>query len=464
MRPRIEQFCGRTYTTGERRSTTGELDDLQRGSTARVRADARGGRARWDQEHRPAVYAHYAWMEERTRAIPSLPRTELAPLWDEVWRRYGEIWVMHMLTVWAAFAGGDELSEFYEQVVGGKALDALRLTQGRAHSLQQLERELESLAALRATGDERALSQAAEAFVGSPHGNLGSTGEDPRRPTWRDDPGLLLAELDRRVASPRETAESRHARLMAESDAVEARTREVLRDRPNDLARFEELLALARAVAPLSEEHNYHLDRQVQPTMRRLFIAIGARMAADRQLDASEDVYHLSAAEVGEALRDGGSRHESVRAGANDYASWRRLRHPTTIGAPPAPSHSMSTRTDLNLRTTQDDTGVIRGVPASGGLRRGRVRVVRGSNEFARLKPGEVLVCRSSNVSWIPLFTIAVAVVTDVGGSLSHAAVVAREFGVPAVVGCGVATNTLRDGQLVEVDGDRGTIRLLDGV
>jgi pyruvate,water dikinase len=187
-------------------------------------------------------------------------------------------------------------------------------------------------------------------------------------------------------------------------------------------------------------------------------------MAADRQLDASEDVYHLSATEIGEALRDGGSRHESVRAGANDYASWRRLRHPTTIGAPPAPSHSMSTRTDLNLRTAQDDTGVIRGVPASGGLRRGRVRVVRGSNEFARLKPGEVLVCRSSNVSWIPLFTIAVAVVTDVGGSLSHAAVVAREFGVPAVVGCGVATNTLRDGQLVEVDGDRGTIRLLDGV
>ena len=73
-----------------------------------------------------------------------------------------------------------------------------------------------------------------------------------------------------------------------------------------------------------------------------------------------------------------------------------------------------------------------------------------------------MLVCRSSNVSWVPLFTIAKAIVTDVGGSLSHAAVVAREFGVPAVVGCGVALATLRDGELVEVDGDHGTVRKLD--
>jgi pyruvate,water dikinase len=78
------------------------------------------------------------------------------------------------------------------------------------------------------------------------------------------------------------------------------------------------------------------------------------------------------------------------------------------------------------------------------------------------MRPGEVLVCRSSNVSWVPLFTIAAAVVTDVGGSLSHAAVVAREFGVPAVVGTGNACDTLRDGQLIEVDGDRGTVRSLD--
>src|SRR5438477_512895 len=113
-------------------------------------------------------------------------------------------------------------------------------------------------------------------------------------------------------------------------------------------------------------------------------------------------------------------------------------------------------------RTAQDETGVIKGIAASGGLGRGRACLVRAATDFHKMKPGDVLVCPASNVSWIPLFTIAVAVVTDVGGALSHAAVVAREFGVPAVTGTSVALETLRDGQLVEVDGDRGSVRPLD--
>jgi len=95
-------------------------------------------------------------------------------------------------------------------------------------------------------------------------------------------------------------------------------------------------------------------------------------------------------------------------------------------------------------------------------MRRGRATIVRTLADFPKMSRGDVLVCRSSNVSWIPLFTIAAAVVTDVGGALSHAAVVAREFGVPAVVGCDVALTALHDGELVEVDGDRGTVRKLD--
>ena len=106
---------------------------------------------------------------------------------------------------------------------------------------------------------------------------------------------------------------------------------------------------------------------------------------------------------------------------------------------------------------------MIKGVAASSGVRRGRAKLVWTTDDFKKMTPGDVLVCRSSNVSWIPLFTIAGAVVTDVGGALSHAAVVAREFGVPAVVGVGVAFERLRDGMLVEVDGDRGTVRQLSG-
>lgn len=462
LRPRSEPFCGRAYTTAERRITTGDMDELQKRGNARVRADARIGRKRWDEEHLPALRAHYAWFEQQTRMIPTVEYADLAPIWDEAWRRFGEIWVMHMLTVWSAFAAGDELAELYEKLTGGSSLDALKLAQGRAHTLQQLERDLEALAASRASGDAPAFAKAMRAFLASPHGNLGNAAEDARRPTWRDDPSLLLAELDRRIASGGERADARHARLVAAGDAVEARVRETLRDRPDDLARFDEVLAHARVTAPLTEEHNYHLDRQIQANMRRLFLAVGARMVSDGQLAAGDDIYYFQMPEILEALRERRAMHDLARARASEFASWRRLRHPRTLGAPAGAISAMSTRTDLNYRSKQDEAGVIKGVPASAGVGRGRVCLVRGAHEFDKLKSGDILVCRSSNVSWIPLFTVAAAIVTDVGGSLSHAAVVAREFGVPAVVGCGVALEQLRDGDMVEVDGDAGTVRRVE--
>src|SRR6202171_464906 len=118
MHPRLAPFCGRIYTTVERRHPADDPDELQRSAMRRVRADSRVGRTRWDEEHLPALRAHYAWFEERTRAVPTLARAALAPLWEEAWQRFAEIWAMHMLTVGAAFAAGDELSEVYETLTG----------------------------------------------------------------------------------------------------------------------------------------------------------------------------------------------------------------------------------------------------------------------------------------------------------------------------------------------------------
>ena len=461
LRPRLESFNGRIYTTAERRVPTGDLAELGRSSTVRVRADARNGRRRWDDEYLPALREHYAWYEATTRAAATLDRAALARAWDEVWERVGAVWIIHMLTVWAGFALGDELAETYEKLTGGASLDALKLTQGRAQTLQQLERDLHELATLRASGDAR-FDGAFAAFLASPHGNLGNSGESLEDPVWRDDPTLLRAELDRRGARPAEDPNARHGRLIAEGDAVEAHAREALRDRPEDLARFDEVLRHAREVAPLTEEHNYHLDRQMQAIMRRVFLAFGARLASDGQLANASDIFLFNVTDVAAALGDARDLRPLAVQRHAEYAGWRRLRHPKTLGGPPGPLHALSSRTDLNFRAPQNDEGVLSGVAASGGRRRGAVCLVRSVTDFDKFKAGQVLVCRSSNVSWIPLFTIAAAVVTEVGGSLSHAAVVAREFGVPAVVGTGVALATLRDGQLVEVDGDRGTVRSLD--
>ena len=108
------------------------------------------------------------------------------------------------------------------------------------------------------------------------------------------------------------------------------------------------------------------------------------------------------------------------------------------------------------------EPGVLRGNAGSPGTVRGRARVIRSLAEAGALQAGEVLVARTTAPPWTPLFATAAAVVTDTGGVLSHSAVVAREYGIPAVVGTLAATQMLRDGQLLEVDGDAGIVTVIE--
>jgi phosphoenolpyruvate synthase/pyruvate phosphate dikinase len=109
-------------------------------------------------------------------------------------------------------------------------------------------------------------------------------------------------------------------------------------------------------------------------------------------------------------------------------------------------------------QTTADE---LRGTGASAGIVRGPARLVASQDAFAAVQPGDIIVCPASNPSWVPVFTIAGGLITNTGGVLSHAAVVAREFGLPAVVGVTGATDRIADGRMVEIDGTAGTVRLL---
>ncbi|MGZ3674284.1 MAG: PEP-utilizing enzyme, partial [Ktedonobacterales bacterium] len=109
----------------------------------------------------------------------------------------------------------------------------------------------------------------------------------------------------------------------------------------------------------------------------------------------------------------------------------------------------------------RDDARILRGMPASPGRATGAVRVVRGPEDFERFLPGEVLVAQVTAPAWTPLFARAAAVVTDGGSLAAHASLVAREYGIPAVVGASDATARLRDGQRVTVDGSAGLVELM---
>jgi pyruvate,water dikinase len=109
----------------------------------------------------------------------------------------------------------------------------------------------------------------------------------------------------------------------------------------------------------------------------------------------------------------------------------------------------------------QPDSNEIRGFAASNGVVEGIARVVRSVEEMDRLKHGDILVCQITNPTWSPIFQKIAGAVSDIGGSMSHAAIVAREYGLPAVVGTGTATQKIKDGQRIRVDGGRGIVTIL---
>jgi len=428
----------------------------------------------WPERYLPAVLAHFAWM--RAARIDDRPSALAA--WDAFWPKLNDIWLIHMLIVPPVYSLLEELATVYASLTGRPATDVPTFWQGRAGTLHEMQQRLHDLAATiraepavaRAIAGLHALDDldridggprvrdALAAFLAL-HGDLGQTGFGITSPSWSDEPRLLFCELGRLVGSTGESPSARRARLLGDSDALERRTREELRDRTEDLARFDDLVAAAKACGSLSEEHNYWIDRLCQANSRRFIFRVGGVLERAGSIADARDIVHLDIADVREALITGADRRGLVEERRRAFERDRRLRPPRYIGTQPtAPVPSSSIR-DLGYRVEQTERDVLRGVAASPGRGRGPVRLVSGPADFERFQRGDVLVCRSTTVSWVPLFNMASGIVADVGGALSHAALVAREFGIPAVTGTGTAMETLIDGELVEVDGTAGTVR-----
>src|SRR6266849_1518241 len=280
------------------------------------------------------------------------------------------------------------------------------------------------------------------------------------RSSWRRRAGELrsrVAALPRRsgqASLPPRAAAGRRGRAPGRAIRAGARAR---RSDPD---------ACARGARPLTEEHNYWIDRVSQAHARRLALAAGARLVRDGTLDVADEIFLLYVPEIADALRAPGSLRALVAQRRRELARWQRLSAPPTVGAaataPPTITPGVALeRVDFDYAVKQDGTNTLKGVTASPGVARGPARLIADEGEFSKMRQGDVLVCRQSTASWVPLYTMAAAVITELGGSLCHAAVVAREFGVPAVVAVGGALSTLSDGEPLEVDASAGTVRRL---
>jgi pyruvate,water dikinase len=209
-------------------------------------------------------------------------------------------------------------------------------------------------------------------------------------------------------------------------------------------------VATAKAGMAFREDSHFYAT-MILPPLRRSLLDLGRRLTQGGVLAEPGQVHHLRFEELS-AMHDGGALP------APDQERYRRLvlaraaKRRELEGIPLLESGSLFTRS----RSARG--ALLSGTPASRGQAKGTVRIIRGPEEFGLLRSGEILVCPYTNPSWTPLFQRAAAVVVDLGGIGSHAAIIAREYGIPAVMGTGSGTRTLVDGQTVIVDGSTGRV------
>lgn len=286
-------------------------------------------------------------------------------------------------------------------------------------------------------------------------------------PRWREDPSFLIGVIRRHLCAPRLASPQEVER---EQSASREEATQVIRQHfltGVGLA-FRGLLRWAQFTARKRE----HLRARVVDTLsmyRHVLLEVGRRMVAAGALCEVDDVFFLTHAEVHEWLRAPTRLERTVRT----RVAFRRALYQAFVESPDPPDNFvlrqgqdalLERAATSTAAVLPDDATVLTGLPGSPGRVTGPARVIdtpEGSD--IPIHPGEVLVTTFTDVGWTPLFLVAVGVVTDRGGPLSHSCVVAREYGIPAVVGVGDATRLIRTGDIVTVDGQAGTVHVARG-
>jgi pyruvate,water dikinase len=226
--------------------------------------------------------------------------------------------------------------------------------------------------------------------------------------------------------------------------------------------RFETAYEDVQRLWPLKEDHSHYIDQASTAMVRISLAEVGRRLAKTSAIEDANDIWFLTIDEVRSALGKPalpGELTGLVKERRADHQRWSRLRPPKHLGTYPA---------DYDGERIVPDDGEpaelreLRGTPASPGTVTGLAVVVMSPADFGKVARGNILVCRSTAPMWTPLFGVVAGLISEAGGILSHPAVVAREFGLPAVVGVRSATTLIRDGQHVSVSGTSGLITLGD--
>ncbi len=303
---------------------------------------------------------------------------------------------------------------------------------------------------------------------------------------WIDDlrpPFTAMADYVRRVEQGEDLSRPLE-QLRADRERLAEGYRQLLDD--EDAAEFDSLLGLSRQVFPYVENHNFYVEHWHHTIFFSKARELGAVLVAAGLLDQDEDIFYLHRYEVYRVLYEAEARwavgvpsrseyiwREEVARRRQIYAALEKWTPPPALGAAPetvteaisVTLFGINTETInrwLDAESDGNPDSVVRGLAASPGVAEGVARVVRGVEELGAVVDGEILVCPLTAPSWSIVFARIGAAVSDGGGIMSHAAIVSREYGLPAVVATGIGTQVLRTGDRLRVDGNAGLVTILE--
>jgi len=443
----------------------------------------------WNDRLRPEIERNFAFLDGYDTEAASL--VELAVLLEDAIDIHDRHWKIHWLLNFAQFSSTARLAATIHEVKGD--VDSALI--GRLQSSiadrnwdsiealwqikETIKQDPELLDAFRGTTADDVL----RALAGCERGRwLVAEKIDPYRrefgnksiwshefafSTWRENPAPIIEAL-------RGYLESDYDYPQAIEDVerdLDGAVHELMDDLPPgaDRGKLRQALDLSLKMNPLTPDHHFYVDQGTNARVRLVLIAIGRKLAAARLLDRPEDVMYLHYNELRALMADPASVDAAtlVSERLDEREQAYRLRPREWVGTVTKtqldfPYYTLWGFPDKFYRQQPEAKDELVGLAASPGVVEATARVVDSPEEFDRVRQGEVIVCRMTNPAWVVLFTKVAGVVTDAGGVASHPAVVAREFGLPAVVGTSIATERIRTGDRVRVNGSTGLVSILE--
>jgi len=295
-------------------------------------------------------------------------------------------------------------------------------------------------------------------------------------PSWVEDPSPAIASVKYFLKKGGDFDLDQERKKLAQQR--EEAAKEVIEKIPEDQRTwFQALLGLAQRAGSFSEEHNHYLDLYTHALMRRSCLAIGKRIAAAGAIDAPEDTFFLIPDEIRAVaiVPDGFNYKPIVERRHQEWQGWCKNENPPAIlkegfTMDDAMGVLVKSNDPIALKVVVGSMPVpdpelkadLYGICGSAGVAEGPARVILDEAQLDEVQPGDILVAMSTAPSWTPVFGLLKAVVVDRGASLSHSAIVSREYGIPCVINVFEGTKKIKTGQRIRVDGDKGVVYILD--